>query len=33
MNEMITPVGQLQPLEGGNLARVANLMEVDHKLI
>ena len=32
MNEMITPFGQLRPLQGGNLARVANLKEVDHKL-
>ena len=32
MNELITPCGQLRPLQGGNLARVANLKEVDHKL-
>ena len=32
MNELITPFGQLRPLQGGNLARVANLKEVDHKL-
>ncbi len=32
MNEMITPFGQLRPLQGGILARVANLKEVDHKL-
>ncbi len=31
MNEMITPFGQLQPLQGGNLARVADLKEVDHQ--
>ena len=26
---MITPFGQLRPLQGGNLARVANLKEVE----
>ncbi len=31
-NEMIAPFGQLRPLQGGNLARVAKLKEVDHKL-
>ena len=31
-NKLITPFGQLRPLQGGNLARVANLKEVDHKL-
>ena len=33
MNELITPFGQVRPLQGGNLARVANLKEVDHRLI
>ena len=32
MNELIAPFSQLRPLQGGNLARVANLKEVDHKL-
>ena len=31
-NKLITPFGQLRPLQGGNLPRVANLKEVDHKL-
>ena len=29
---MITLFGQLRPLQGGNLARVANQKDVDHKL-
>lgn len=27
MNEMITPLGQVLPLQGGNLARVARFEE------
>ena len=32
MNAWSTPFGQLRPLQGGNLARVANPKEVDYKL-